>query len=287
MANFAVCVTLYNPTFEQFNNILSYANHFKKIYLLNNSTKDIDLDCFTKQLLCLYEVIDFFGNSGIGKPMNICCLKAIEDGFDFLLTMDQDSCFDKEDFVDIFNTISAFDNNKAALIGLRYDGGPDIDTSPRAIITSGSFINLKLYKNVRGFDGDLFIDLVDHDFCYQLREKGYQILLIDFYFIHNMGYGIKHLSFFGRKWHCQVYPPFRYYYIVRNHIVLKKRFPSLFFPFIGFSTFVVVMFKLNNKFQYLKAFFCGYIDGKINKLGKYRPHDRLDRKMMKKYEKNI
>ena len=53
-------------------------------------------------------------------------------------------------------------------------------------MTSGSFLNLKVYKEAGPFVDKLFIDYVDFEYCLRLKKKGFKIYkLNNTYMQHN------------------------------------------------------------------------------------------------------
>ena len=87
-------VALYNPDESIIKNINSYINDIDKIYIIDNSeTKNHELinKIVTISDKCIY--IDNNGNQGIANALNVGAKLAIENGCDWLLTMDQDSSF--------------------------------------------------------------------------------------------------------------------------------------------------------------------------------------------------
>ena len=63
--------------------------------------------------------------------------------------------------------------NDVALVAPKYIPSDRQDNEEvNMVITSGNIINLSLYKNIEGFNEELFVDFVDFDLCYQIKEKG-------------------------------------------------------------------------------------------------------------------
>ena len=82
-------VVLYNPDYTILDNIKSYLDGIEKLYIVDNSeTKNHELinKIVSISAKCIY--IDNNGNQGIAHALNVGAQKAIEDGADWLLTMD-------------------------------------------------------------------------------------------------------------------------------------------------------------------------------------------------------
>ena len=90
---------LYNPTEEIFENINSYLKELDKLYIVDNSEeKNEKLKNKFIEFSSKIKYIKLNGNEGIAKALNIAKNKAIKEDYDWLLTMDQDSKFENEDF---------------------------------------------------------------------------------------------------------------------------------------------------------------------------------------------
>lgn len=119
---YAGTIVLYDPNkAEVLENIDSYIDEIDKLYIIDNSLND------NSSLFVNYDKkIEYVWNRdnlGIAKALNIAAGKAIKDGFSWLLTMDQDSKFEKgtlrilEDYInDNFNN-----NSKIAIVSPFHD----------------------------------------------------------------------------------------------------------------------------------------------------------------------
>lgn len=94
----AAVVVWFNPCAIQgenspVENILSYAGHVEKVYIVDNSSAD------NSSLASKIQNSVYISNknvNGIAGALNKGCGAAKNDGFEWVLTMDQDSCFDQE-----------------------------------------------------------------------------------------------------------------------------------------------------------------------------------------------
>ena len=80
-------VVFYNPSEENINNLKVYEKSVDKIYVVDNSDDEVIRLKNTKKI----EYIKLFTNKGIATALNEGAKKAMEDGYDWLLTLDQDS----------------------------------------------------------------------------------------------------------------------------------------------------------------------------------------------------
>lgn len=228
----AGCVVLYNPSENIFENIQTYLPIVEKLYVMDNSTKEFPflekLKNFDKKI----EYISFGGNKGIGLALKMATEKALSDtgrGFDAILSMDQDSKYPLEDFPIIENYINTHDMSNVAQIGLNYPGNrtkpkgsKDEVVEVESTITSGTITFLSAYKQVAGYNENLFIDFVDADISFQFKEKGFTILLMKNIVLgHKLGQS-KTYNILGFKVSTNIWPAFRQYYLFRNFEYLKR-----------------------------------------------------------------
>lgn len=95
-------------------------------------------------------------------------------------------------------------------------------------ITSASFTNVAMYKRTSGYDRSFFIDFVDFDICYLLREAGYRILRINYNGLyHEVGHG-ENRYFLWKRIVVYHQKAFRIYYLARNIVWMHKKHPHTF-----------------------------------------------------------
>lgn len=216
-------VVLYNPDQKVINNINSYIDELDALYLVDNSSAD-------NSTLFMYEKVEYIPlqkNTGIAHALNVGAKKAIDHNFHYLLTMDQDSMFEKDALKNMKSIIDADDEKDQVGIyspfhktAISEPVPEELFTSPLVVMTSGNIINLDIYKCVEGFKEWMFIDCVDFEYGLNVRKHGYTIKQINTVFLdHELGYyEIKHV--FNKKIFCDNHSALRRYYIVRNSFYL-------------------------------------------------------------------
>ena len=145
------------------------------------------------------------------------------------------------------------------------------------LITSGSIINLSIFRKLDGFDENLFIDLVDTDYCFAALKAGYNIVEMSNIFMeHSIGNIVKKKSLKNFKvTNRSLHAPLRIYYMVRNFLYLKKKYGPLFKA--DFKIYQADLFnRIKNNLIYNKqrgrvliVIFRALIDFYQNKMGKY------------------
>jgi rhamnosyltransferase len=220
-------VILFNPEQDVLRNIASYVQKTDILYIIDNSSlKDDKLLHKIEQISTKCKLLVNPNNYGIAKALNQAVDLALNDGYEWLLTMDQDSHFADHLYFKTFqeyeykNEISLFtpelivfpeDLSPGKTIGYQ----PVFDT----VMTSGSILNLTTCKLLGSFENKLFIDEVDTDYCFKLLKNRYKILKIKgTYLLHPQGY-TKQINFpFNKKLRIVEHQPFRHYYITRNNL---------------------------------------------------------------------
>lgn len=228
-------IVLFNPDIKRLKeNIDAVIVQCAHVYLVDNGSGNIDevLELLKEYKKSKISVICNAKNHGIAKALNQLASAAQKDGYEWLLTLDQDSvspCNIIEEFekyityqdIGILCPV-IYDRNKGEEIKAK-KGSIEIDEC----ITSGSLLNIKAWNKIGGFDENLFIDGVDFDICYRLKKNGYKILCIQsVVLLHELGHIEYHRFLFWRVL-VKNHSAFRKYYIARNIIYIAKKRKSV------------------------------------------------------------
>lgn len=226
-------IVVYNPNYEQLiSNIFSLIDDVDILILYQNSKIVFDESILSK---LSYKVI-LLGdaeNKGIATALNDGVKWAIQNNFTHVLTLDQDSCFYVGHLKDFKKLIinSNLINVGVYCPNICNHGNLLISSDENHIkvpdsITSGSIFPIKVFSNCGFFEDKLFIDAVDYEFCYRIYQQKKLITIIFPKIIlkHEVGYPTK--IRFGLI--TDNYSSFRTYFIIRNHIIIWKRYPHLF-----------------------------------------------------------
>ena len=227
-------IVTYNPDIVLFSQCLeAIKKQVARTYVFDNGSKNIDeLKILLPDDAC---IIASEMNRGISKALNELCLLADKEGYDWILTMDQDSIC-AENMVDILSRHIVEDSIGilAPRVEFRSDGMLIHETKNkkseveeiRACITSGSLTRLEAWKKIGGFDEWMFIDHVDNEFCTHLRVDGYTIIRDNKALLYQRAGEMKYLSLpGGKKVLLPHYSERRNYFICRNTVyyILKYR----------------------------------------------------------------
>lgn len=265
-------IVLYNPDLNRLKeNVAHIYNQVEKIILVNNGSKNSEeIRQYVKELgNCM--LIDLVENKGIAVALNLIANKALEYGVNWILTLDQDTVCDDHIIINYRKYLNLenigqlscmyTDRNFADNKNLTtYDGVKDV----KWCITSASLVNLSAWKAVGGFDENLFIDEVDYDICFSMREKGYNIYQAGFIgFIHEIGQG-KTLKFAGISIKTWNHSSIRRYYGVRNAIIVACKHKELNtgIAILGAIKHILIIFVFEgDRLSKLSAGIKGFVDG--------------------------
>lgn len=227
--NIAGVVVLFNPPENIKENIGSYIDALDILYVVDNS-ENYDVDIIHE--LKKHNKINYISNGanlGIAKALNIGACNAIEQGHQWLLTMDQDSKFQDLSFFQCFNYLENVDT--IAIISPYHFQNFNIDKEKMyyyeevdVVMTSGNLLNLALFKKIGKFEEKLFIDEVDHDYCIRARLRGYRIVnFINIPLTHHFGIK-KQIIRRGKLFEFTEHSAKRMYYITRNNFYVWKKY---------------------------------------------------------------
>jgi rhamnosyltransferase len=185
-------------------------------------------------------------NVGIATALNQGLRTLGAEGFEWVVTFDQDSSVRSNFIASMLETLNAApDRETVALIGAnRIDpdnpvahkwlrprrGFPFFErvTCQKAaagvtlVITSGALTRVAVFEALGGFRDQLFIDLVDYEFCLRARERGYRILVCcGAQLLHKVGNRTTSTAM-GLPVSATHHSPLRKYYLFRNSIPVMK-----------------------------------------------------------------
>ncbi|MDQ3681807.1 MAG: glycosyltransferase [Bacteroidota bacterium] len=286
-------VILYNPSKDVVSNINSYLPFINRLYVVDNSEnsalsilQDISID---EKVIYIHDG----ENKGIAERLNQVVEIALAEGFERMLTMDQDSFFTQENITAYLNCVNKFNlSEKVGIFGVEFENKLNISNNCESeetdqLITSGSILNLKLCKEIGKFDEALFIDEVDLEFCYRLISSNYKVIKFSNVTLnHQLGH-----IYFGRslksfkKTPRTLHSPARVYYMVRNYLYVKKKYAGKFIE-SDKSRRKALLTRLknnllysNNKLGVLRYIIKGISDFYLNNMG------RLNKKSLRNQDK--
>lgn len=252
-------VVLYNPNLDNLiYNLSILIKQIDELIIVDNSS--INNNDFLISNLNYKNLIYYFNNNNIGiaKAQNIGVRLSKNNNFLFLL--DQDSCPSDNminkliiDFISLkskgFNlaaigptAINIFVNKPYSPRFKKYKEfiGNNNVYNVSELISSGMLIDKKRFLEIGYFNEILFIDGVDHEWCWRAINKGFCLgLSKSCKLSHSLGEGDKFI--FGFR--VAISSSFRIYYQYRNFIYLSNK------------NYVPFYWKLNNFVKYIIKYF--------------------------------
>lgn len=216
-------------------------------------------------------------NRGIAYALNALCQKAVDEGCDWILTLDQDSVIPKG-LLDEYNHYT--DQDDLGIIcpgiidrnmGREYTRQTSGTEYIRQCITAGNLVRLEVWQKIGGYSEELFIDGVDFDFCMKMGEAGFKILRTNnVCLLQEVGHGRKIPLPFHHQMSALNHSPQRLYYIARNYLYIGRRYHQRWHWAIEVAKrmFIVVCFE-DNRREKLRAMFLGIRHYHQGKMGKY------------------
>ncbi len=280
--NIAGVVILFDPDKSVVKNISSYFDKIQFLYIIDNS-KEISssISQFVEKHSDKLEYVFNNGNLGVASGLNIAIDKAQKDGYAYLLTMDQDSFFessslevliDKIADADRVGILSPFHKNRFFTNPPKSSGSEEVSD----VMTSGNILNLSVIQKIGKFREDYFIDYVDIEYCFRLRQNGFKIIRINNSFLNHNEANLIKKKFLGVTVYPQNHSAVRWYYKIRNYLYLKEEYGKTFREYfeterknVRNSIIKVLLFE-SQKIKKIRMILIGYAHYRKRVKGKYQ-----------------
>lgn len=285
---FAV-VSTFNPDQSVIENVLQTARQVEKVIIVDDGSSDSSaLENIPNRHV---NVIKLAQNSGIAYALNTGIESAQAAGADYIVTLDQDSLLGNgyiEACLKIFESVSEttrlgllipefINEHQARPPRFSPEGFGLVDEG----IQSGMFIRSECLKEAGHLDNRLFIDCVDTEFSFRVRELGWSIgVCPKTHIIHSIGHTVplgsltRTLFRKSSEFQFEQHSPFRNYYIARNNIDLYFRY---IFKRPGWVLRTVLIQTKNNalsmacgpkRFSHALAMATGFFHGVLRRRGR-------------------
>lgn len=256
------------------NNILTWCRQVERIYVVDNSESPVHQVADWLVTLDNVRYLPQGENLGVARALNIGAIKAVEAGYDLLLTMDQDSSAAPDMVEQMMACLITSDPNESGMISpfhltkaVKAPNGVKPCQDVMTPMTSGCLLNLRIYQNVGPFRDDFFIDFVDNEYCLRLRRAGYSVLRANYAILqHNVG-DIRTFGPFVATNHS----PLRRYYKTRNRLYVFVEYISSFpahclFDLVRLAKEIVSIFLFETdkvkKFRMMLLGACDFLRGR-------------------------
>jgi len=293
---FAIIV-LFNPDYIRLENLIaSVQTQVKKIVLVDNTAEyDIKKNKIN-DLITPFNNIKYLSlqeNLGIASAQNIGISYSLKLSATHILLLDQDSFVPNKMVEHLLYCENLLNNEggKVAAIGPSFrdektgtitgairvypmwqkivsGGTQPIETD--YLISSGTLINEQCLEDIGLMREDLFIDLVDIEWCARARKAGFKCYITPNVIMeHNIGNEAK--KYFGKN--VIKHSDFRHYFIVRNtiYLILRGRltFIHSLYLLLRLPLFLILhIFTSSSKKEKFKLLSRAIKDGILGKMGK-------------------
>lgn len=226
-------VVWYHPTEEQVQNLSSYASLVRATIIVDNSETD-NWHLLSTVALPNTTYHPLLDNRGIAYALNYGCRLAWQQGAAWVLTMDQDSRWEADQWELYLQSINRYPAlQKVGVFSPRQDYASQRPMyageyeEKTAVMTSGCLLSAFGFEQTKGFRDELFIDEVDNEYCFHCHQLGLQVVIINHAFLqHRLGEmrEVRIAGLFKKQY--SDHAPFRYYYMVRNNLRLSQLYPQ-------------------------------------------------------------
>jgi rhamnosyltransferase len=285
--------------------LLALCREHPRVIVVDNSTQ-AEARAFVAATVAATPGASLFtlpSNPGIGHALNLAFNALNDEGHAWAVVYDQDST-PSPGFVAAL-TATSKNIPRAAIVGANWSD-PKRPTAPArflraryplglgfrrdlatrdldnviCVITSGALFNLSVWRSLNGFSADLFLDLVDTDYCLRARRAGHDVAAsAAAQLTHHRGNKTSR-RLLGREFHPANTPPFRLHCLARNRVLLFRRHrfrPLAWVAYeIAYAAKLVFDALLLEKHSWLrlKATLQGTWDGILGHSGPVPPHGR-------------
>jgi len=276
----AICagVVLHNPELDLLRqNLDAISPQVQTIIAIDNGSNNLDEVRAALVDLPIHWVVNDV-NQGLAKALNQVVDTAASLGFEWVITLDQDSICDADMVAQMRPAVA----DKVLMVAPRvidrgFIGKDEPAEAPvddfediRRCITSGALTRVAGVKALGGFDNRLFVDQIDNDISLRGIERGYRIVLANRALL-NQRYGQTSIKrrVLWRTVRYHHYDAARIYYQQRNLVYVCRRFGTLYVPHpVFFATLrqpaafaIKVVFQPDQRLRRIGSFFHGFFDG--------------------------
>ncbi len=246
----AVIVT-YNPDEVLGQSLATVAPQVERVIIVDNDSSNVKL-AEIKNIVSTYENIELIlndDNYGLGHAFNQGIEQALDESYDWVLTLDDDSVL-SADAVKVM--LEAYrrcpSRHEIGIIAPRchYKDREDLNRTEeelrttgnhegalffvKQLITSGNLIPRQVLEEAGLLEASYFIDYIDMEFCLRVRRKGYRLATVpNSTLIHSLGKVVRRLILGLYTLFCTMTEsPERWYYRLRNRILTYRKYLLVF-----------------------------------------------------------
>lgn len=224
----ALLTIFYNPEDSDLISFIELSKSFQgKFCFINSLINKKSIDLLKSHNI---QIHGDGSNVGISRAYNFILNKCISSNFNLCFISDQDSRFERiiverfikssikmfqnDEYISITSMTPCFKNNYKKNITENY-------SYKEFVINSGALISCELWKKIGKYDENLFIDMVDYDFCKRIKKSGLKIINYhDFQFKHSIG---KEYKYFFNLLSYRSYNYKRHYFMIKDKFYFLRK----------------------------------------------------------------
>jgi rhamnosyltransferase len=145
-----------------------------QVLVVDNGSENVSINLINGLVHDNVKVTYLGDNHGIGYALNVGAKYALENGFEWILTMDQDSLVNPDFIKAMENFISNNPDVRSLAPSVRLTSTGALLSKRIELmyaITSGHLFRTNIFNEIGFYNQDLFIVVVDFDFCLRLKSK--------------------------------------------------------------------------------------------------------------------
>lgn len=289
----AAVVVTYHPDERFPERIVRTAQQVNKVIVIDNHSNRESLNMLRVAATSVDALlVENSDNLGVATAFNQGIRLAISQGYDWILMLDQDSLLEPEmvkELITAYKNFSQRDrvaiiapvpiDERSGYVDLRSEceGRESIEV-PMAQ-TSGSLISAVAFEAVGPLREEFFIDYVDFEHCFRLRDQGLLVIVsCKARLLHNLGASVRRRFLWKESMSITHYNYIRRYYITRNRLLMMREY-ALSYPIwavhelliFGKDLIKIFLFEKDRKAKYL-SILLGVSDALLNRTGKFVRH---------------
>jgi rhamnosyltransferase len=232
----AASVVLFRPTEGVESNVRSYLEGVERVYVVDNSPRPDPGAWLGLRSDPRVKWTELGRNVGVAAALNLACGEARREGFEWLLTMDQDAAFAPGQLASLLAEFADVPDREAVAVFCPTYNFPIPGLDPQEtryaeldiVLTAFNLLSLEVHRAIGGFDERLFIDEVDHEFCLRARLRGYRIVQATRVLVQHQAGNVARARHRGVAIEYQRHPPERLYTMTRNTLTIGRWYRDAF-----------------------------------------------------------
>jgi rhamnosyltransferase len=280
----AVIVT-YHPSAAMIEGLKDQLAQAQGLVVVDNGSNADEVGWLRDASLRLsFHLIENRENLGVAAALNVGIKSALDRGFDWVVTFDQDSKIADGFMSQMFGALESHpEGQRVGSMHPRYlnqETGVESkvrrapDDGPIVSMTSGALMPAWIFHKIGWFATEYFIDQVDFEYCLRIRAAGYLVAdAKQAILLHHAGQP-KKISFLGFSFAPTNHSVSRRYYMSRNRIALYRKYFRTFpgwvlgLAYDSLRETVKCFVSEQDRLRKLRSFVIGTWDGLTDKMGK-------------------